>query len=72
MPHLLYFIALYSFMMNQRNWNVLCWNVRGVNHREKWDPIRNKIDECNANIFCLQETKKEDIDLSFIKKFAPK
>jgi hypothetical protein len=26
----------------------------------------------NANIFCLQETKRESIDLQFIRKFAPK
>jgi hypothetical protein len=50
----------------------LCWNVRGLNDKAKWEPIRNKIDESNANIFCLQETKKDDFDLHFIRKFAPK
>lgn len=44
--------------MNSRAWNILCWNVRGLNDREKWDPIRNKLDESDANMFCLQETKK--------------
>jgi exonuclease III len=60
------------FIMDNRAWNVLCWNIRGLNDKDKWDPIRNKIEESNANIFCLQETKKESIDLHFIRKFAPK
>jgi exonuclease III len=58
--------------MNSRSWNILCWNVRGLNDKDKWDPIRNKIEESHANIFCLQETKKESFDLCFIRKFAPK
>lgn len=44
----------------------------GINDSDKWDHIRNKIEESNANIFCLQETIKEDLDLRFIQKFAPK
>jgi exonuclease III len=51
---------------------VLCWNVRGINDKDKWDPMRNKIEESIANIFCLQETKKESIDLQFVRKFPPK
>jgi exonuclease III len=47
--------------MNARNcaWNVLCWNVRGINDSEKWNLVRNKIEESGANMFCLQETKRE-------------
>jgi exonuclease III len=58
--------------MANRSWNILCWNVRGINDKFKWEAIRNKIDECSANIFCLQETKRESFDLFFIRKFAPK
>jgi hypothetical protein len=72
MPHLAYFVYFDTLLMHCRAWNVLCWNVRGVNDREKWDPIRNRIDESNANIFCLQETKRECFDLAFITKFSPK
>jgi exonuclease III len=50
----------------------LCWNIRGLNDKDKWDPIRNKIEESCDNIFCLQETKREAIDLLFIRNFAPK
>src|SRR5207237_381904 len=31
-----------------------------------------KIEESGCNIFCLQETKCEIIDTSFIRKFAPR
>jgi exonuclease III len=58
--------------MNYRAWNVLCWNIRGLNDRDKWHSIRNKIEESCANIFCLQETKREIIDLQFFRNFAPK
>jgi endonuclease/exonuclease/phosphatase family metal-dependent hydrolase len=57
---------------NSRSWNVLCWNVRGINDSEKWNSIHNKIEERGANIFCLQETKRENFDLRFIRNFAPK
>lgn len=58
--------------MNSHAWNILCWNICGLNDSDKWDPIRNKIDECGANMFCLQETKRNTFDLSYIRKFAPK
>jgi hypothetical protein len=34
--------------------------------------LRNKIEESGANIFCFQETKRELIDIRFLKNFAPK
>lgn len=55
-----------------RSWNILCWNVRGINAAEKWPLIKNKIDESNCDIFCFQETKEECSDSSFIRNFAPK
>lgn len=52
--------------------NILCWNVRGINAAEKWPNRHNKIDESSCEIFCFQETKKENLDPSFIRKFAPR
>ncbi len=40
-----------------RNWNVLRWNVRGLNSDDKWLAIRNKIEESGCVVFCLQEQK---------------
>ena len=57
----------FDALIDYSAWNILCWNVRGLNDREKWEPIRNKIDESNANIFCLQETNNSDFDLRFIR-----
>lgn len=54
-----------------RQWKVLCWNVRGLNSDKKWNAIRNKITEAQCDIFCLQETKRDFFDLTYIKNFAP-
>jgi hypothetical protein len=55
-----------------RTWCVLNWNIRGVNSSSKWPLVHNKIEESMASIVCLQETKKESFDSSFIKGFAPR
>lgn len=55
-----------------RNWNVLCWNVRGINSEAKWDALRSKIEESDCSVLCLQETKKESFDALYLKKFAPR
>jgi len=54
-----------------KSWNVLCWNVRGLNYASKWDSIRDKIVESGCDIFCLQETKRESFDWMYIRKFSP-
>lgn len=64
--------TLLCLMANQfRPWNVLCWSIRGLNDHDKWDPIRNKIEESNTNIFCLQETKRSNFDLSLLENLLP-
>lgn len=55
----------------RKSWNVLCWNVRGINSEGKWESIRNKIVESQCDIVCIQETKREVFDLPFIKLFCP-
>jgi exonuclease III len=54
-----------------RNWKVMTWNVRGLNSSWKWDPVKNKIADAQCDIVCLQETKKEMFDLSFLRKICP-
>jgi hypothetical protein len=70
-PLLSVFSFLCCLIMN-RYWNILCWNVRGLNDKNKWSLLRNKIEESGANIFCFQETKRDLIDIHFMKNFAPK
>lgn len=58
-------------MNNKRIWKILNWNIRGINSEKKWIALRNKIEESGCDIICLQETKREDFDSSYIKKFCP-
>lgn len=53
---------LIGFMDNssrKRKMGVLCWNIRGLNSEDKWKAIRSKVTECDCDIICLQETKRE-------------
>jgi hypothetical protein len=45
--------------------------VRGLNAKEKWDSLRDKINECQCDIIGLQETKRDNFDSQYIKKFYP-
>ena len=58
-------------MNNNRSWNILNWNVRGINSSDKWLAIRQKIKESAACIVCIQETKIEFFDLAYLHNFCP-
>ena len=58
-------------MVHNKSWNLLSWNVRGLNSDKKWNSIRNKIMESKSEIICLQETKKETFDINFIRNLCP-
>jgi exonuclease III len=58
--------------MAYRDWNILCWIIRGFNSADKWDVVRNKIEESGCSIVCIQETKCAEFDSSFIRQFAPR
>ena len=53
------------------SWNFLNLIIRGLNSPEKWLAIRQKIEESVAGILCLQETKRQNFDLAYIKNFCP-
>src|SRR4051812_5171154 len=57
--------------MKFKNWNIVCWNIRGMNSENKLLAIRNCIDTSGCDILCLQETKRQDFDLAYIKTFCP-
>lgn len=59
-------------MSPKQQWNVLVWNVRGINSDNKLLAIRNAIDTCGCDVLCLQETKRMHFDLAFLKTFCPK
>jgi exonuclease III len=54
-----------------REWKVLCWNIKGINSSVKWLSLRNKICGSMCDIVCLQETKCEFFDHTYIKSFCP-
>jgi hypothetical protein len=57
---------------NKRSWNILNWNVRGLNSDDKRNAIRAKIEESACAIFWPQETKSQSFDSSRVRKMAPK
>ena len=50
-----------------RNWNVLCWNICGLNYEPKQLALFNAISSSGCAVVCLQETKKSSFDNVFIK-----
>ena len=59
-------------MPPKQQWNVLVWNIRGINSNDKLLAIRNAIETCGCDVICLQETKRMHFDLAFLKTFCPK
>jgi exonuclease III len=51
-------------------WKILSHNIRGVNGIEKWNSLRNKINETNCDIICLHETKREHFDEAYLRNFC--
>jgi hypothetical protein len=54
-----------------RNWNVLNWNIRGLNEG-KARAVQQKIEESGCSVFCIQETKMGHFTPHSFKRFAPK
>ena len=65
-------IVLFMNSQQSRVWRVLCWNVRGLNGDARHRALRSKIEESQATIVCIQETKCEYIDHKLLRKFCPK
>ena len=59
-------------MATNKQWNILCWNERGINSEEKQLAIRNAIEISGCSVVCFQETKRETFDASYVKLFCPK
>lgn len=57
--------------MDLKKWNVLCWNIRGVNSNKKWNAVRDRVNDSMCDVICLQETKRESFDAAFIRNICP-
>jgi hypothetical protein len=53
-----------------RSLKILSHNIRGINSNIKWNSLRNNIMYTNCDIICIQETKKESFDDSYIRRFC--
>jgi exonuclease III len=57
---------------HKKSWNILNWNIRGLNSADKNNEARAKIEESACSIFCIQESKIQSFDHNTMRKFAPK
>lgn len=48
------------------------WNIRGINSQDKWNAVREKINESVCQVICIQETKRETFDNFYFRKFCPR
>jgi exonuclease III len=56
--------------MGVKHWNVMSWNIRGINSDKKWNAIHDRLDDNNCDVLCLQETKRESFDLAYLRNFC--
>lgn len=47
------------------------WNIQGINSKKKWNATRDRVTEYNYDVICLQETKRSQLDISFLCCFYP-
>lgn len=59
-------------MVLLRTWNVLCWNVRGLNSPDKHLALSNAINSSGCDVICIQESKMQSFDASMLKMLCPK
>jgi exonuclease III len=60
----------YTLQNLHHSLKILSHNIRGINSDIKWNSLRNNIMEINCDIICIQETKKESFDDSYIRRFC--
>ena len=49
------------------NLKIICWNVRGLNGKEKRLKIRNFLRSWKVDIVCFQETKLEWVTRGLVR-----
>jgi exonuclease III len=58
-------------MQYLKKWFVLCWNIHGLNAKPKQLALLNAIKLSGCSVICLQETKKHEVALAFIRSCCP-
>jgi hypothetical protein len=57
----------FCYPMHKIFWKVSNWNIRGFNDPTKWTLISNKIRDSGCQVICFQESKRESVDLQFLR-----
>ena len=55
---------------HNKEWKVLCWNVRGLNSEVGHRAVRAKMEESPCSVICLQATKCGVFITELLEKFA--
>ena len=68
-----YFIPPFEWQTKQQTWHVLCWN-RGISQKKKNSECGENLIVTlsflrNCDIICLQESRREALDMSCLRKF---
>lgn len=50
---------------------LLCWNVRGLGDESKCNVVRNVIKDSRCDLLCIQETKLNEKNLSYVLRALP-
>ena len=53
-------------------WNVISWNIRGLNSEKKQLALNNAIKTSGCAVVCLRETKMSEVSFPFIKTCCPR
>lgn len=59
-------------MVLLHTWNVLCWNVHGLNSPDKQLALMNAINSSGCTVICIQESKMQTFDASTLKMLCPR
>jgi len=62
--------GIHIFPMSQRNCNILCWNVRGLNDVVRQDAVNLLVKDTAATIVCPQETKLQNVDQAVVRRLV--
>lgn len=57
--------------MKFKQLKIMSWNVRGLGSKRKRDVVRNIIRSLRCDVVCIQETKLDNYDLSYVSSLLP-
>ena len=62
----------FVFFNGDKKLKCVAWNVSGINSQQQWDAIWQMIEETVCVFFSIQEIKRKNFDIRYIRQFTPK